>query len=142
MFLENNDPKPVVALIKEKTKIYPYEVGGVGTSIAEFLTGKYKLARITTPSPTVFHEGSGQAMNTIPPNDFSYYEMLNDVVQQEPPTSLDAELMGPMAAIGIVKDKPFSPDERMKKILTEARRQFRKLRAKASSPSRPPGTAP
>jgi Protein of unknown function (DUF1254) len=35
MFLENNDPKPAVALIKEKTKIYPYEVGGVGTSIAE-----------------------------------------------------------------------------------------------------------
>jgi hypothetical protein len=68
----------------------------------------------------VFHEGSGQVMNTIPPNDFSYYEMLNDVVQQEPATSLDPELMGPVAAIGIVKGKPFSPDERMKKILIEA----------------------
>ena len=59
-------------------------------------------------------------MNTIPPNDFSYYEMLNDVVQQEPATSLDPELMGPLAAIGIVKGKPFAPDARMKKILTEA----------------------
>ena len=59
-------------------------------------------------------------MNTIPPNDFSYYEMLNEVVQQEPATSLDAELMGPLAAIGIVKGKPFAPDARMKKILTEA----------------------
>jgi hypothetical protein len=120
MFLEHNDPKPAVALIKEKTKIYPYEVGGFGTSIAQFLTGKSKLARITSPPPTVFHEGSGQVMNTIPPNDFSYYEMLNDVVQQEPATSLDPELMGPVAAIGIVKGKPFSPDERMKKILIEA----------------------
>ena len=55
----------------------------------------------------MFHEGSGQVMNTIPPNDFSYYEMLNDVVQQEPATSLDPELMGPVAAIGIVKGKPF-----------------------------------
>ncbi len=59
-------------------------------------------------------------MNTIPPNDWTYYEMLNEVVQQEPATSLDPELMGPIAAIGIVKGKPFAPDARMKKILTEA----------------------
>ena len=73
-----------------------------------------------TPPPTVFHEGSGKVMNTIPPNDFTFYEMLNEVVQQEPATSLDPELMGPVAAIGIVKGKPFAPDARMKKILTEA----------------------
>ena len=41
-------------------------------------------------------------------------------MQQEPATSLDPELMGPLAAIGIVKGKPFAPDARMKKILTEA----------------------
>jgi hypothetical protein len=68
----------------------------------------------------VFHEGTGKAFSTIPPNDFSYYEMLNEIVQQEPATALDAELMGPLAAIGIVKGKPFAPDARMKKILTEA----------------------
>ena len=28
--------------------------------------------------------------------------------------------MGPMAAIGIIKGKPFAPDERMKRIMTEA----------------------
>ena len=27
---------------------------------------------ITPPPPTVFHEGSGKVMNTIPPNDFSF----------------------------------------------------------------------
>ena len=68
----------------------------------------------------MFHEGSGKVMNTIPPNDFSFYEMLNEIVQQEPATSLDPELMGPLAAIGIIKGKPFAPDARMKKILTEA----------------------
>ena len=56
-----------------------------------------------------FHEGSGKVLNTIPPNDCSFFEMLNEVVQQEPATSLDPELMGPIAAIGIVKDKPFRP---------------------------------
>jgi hypothetical protein len=119
-FLENNDPKPVVEVIKKTTRIYPYEAGGLGTSVAEFLTGKYKIAKITPPPPTVFHEGSGKVMNTIPPNDFSFYEMLNEIVQQEPATAYDPELMGPLAAIGIIKGKPFAPDARMKKILTEA----------------------
>jgi hypothetical protein len=59
-------------------------------------------------------------MNTIPPNDWTFYEMLNEVVQREPATALDPELMGPIAAIGIVKGKPFAPDARMKKIMTEA----------------------
>jgi hypothetical protein len=120
-FLENkNDPKPAADLIRKFTKIYPYDAGGVGTSIAEFLSGKAKFGRLVSPPATVFHEGSGKVINTIPPNDFSYYEMLNEVVQQEPTTSLDPELMGPLAAIGIVKGKPFAPDVRMKKILTEA----------------------
>ncbi len=120
-FLTNNsDPKPTVERIKKFTKVYPYNAGGVGTPIAEFLAGKAKLGRITSPPPTVFHEGSGKVMNTIPPNDWTYYEMLNAVVQQEPATALDPELMGPIAAIGIVKGKPFAPDARMKKILTDA----------------------
>lgn len=120
-FLDNgNDPKPVVERIKKFTKVYPYSPGGVGTPIAEFLAGKAKLGPISPPPATVFHEGSGKVMNTLPPNDWTYYEMLNEVVQQEPATSLDPELMGPIAAIGIVKGKPFAPNTRMKKILTDA----------------------
>jgi hypothetical protein len=120
-FLENkSDPKPAAEAIRKFTKVYPYEAGAVGTPIAEFLAGKTRLAGITPPPPTLFHEGSGKVMNTIPPNDFSYFEMLNEVVQQEPATALDPELMGPLAAIGIIKGKPFAPDARMKKILTEA----------------------
>lgn len=120
-FLENkNDPKPAVKVIREHTKIYPYKPGGFGTPIAEFLAGKVPLDRVTPPPPTVFHEGSGKVMNTVPPGDSSYFESLNEVVQQEPATSLDPELMGSLAAIGIVKGKPFAPDARMQKILQEA----------------------
>ena len=119
-FMENNDPKPAVAAIRRYTKVYPYEAGGLGTSVAEFLTGKVRLGKITPPPPTVFHEGTGKVMNTIPPNDFSFYEVLDDLVQREPATSLDPELMGPLAAIGIIRGQKFAPDARMKKILTEA----------------------
>lgn len=120
-FLENHsDPKPAVEEIKKYTKVYSYEAGGVGTPIADFLDGKASLGRVTPPPATVFHDGSGKVMNTLPPNDWTFYEMLNEIVQNEPATSLDAELMGPIAAIGIVKGKPFAPDARMKKIMTEA----------------------
>ena len=120
MFMENDDPAPAAAAIRKFTRIYPYEAGGVGTSIAGFLAGRAGLGRITAPPETVFHEGSGTVMNTIPPNDFSYFELLNELVQQEPATALDPELMGPIAAIGIVKGKPFAPDARMRRILTDA----------------------
>ena len=46
--------------------------------------------------------------------------MINENVQDEPADSYDVELAGQLAAIGIVKGKPFKPDERMKKILTDA----------------------
>ena len=120
-FLENkSDPKPAAERIRKFTKVYPYEAGGYGTPIAEFLEGKAPFGKITPAPATVFHEGSGKVMNTIPPNDWSYFEMLNEIVQEEPATSLSPELMGPIAALGIVKGKPFAPDARMKKIMTEA----------------------
>lgn len=117
---DHRDPKPVAETIRRFTKVYPYEPGGVGTSLAEFLAGKAPLGRVAPPPPTVFHEGSGKVMNTVPPNDWTFFEMLNEVVQQEPATTLDPELMGPLAAIGIVKGKPFAPDARMKAIMAKA----------------------
>lgn len=116
---DHKDPKPVVDVILAHTKVYPYEPGGLGTPLAEFLAGKAPIAPLKEPAPTVFHEGSGTVMNTLPPNDWTFFEMLNEVVQEEPDTALDPELMGPIAALGIVKGKPFAPDGRMKKLMAE-----------------------
>jgi hypothetical protein len=129
-FLENNDPKPAAAMIKKTLKVYPYVPGGYGTSIASALEGNATLLRtqdhkldfsFLKPQPPVkFVEGTGKVMNTIPPSDFSYFEMINDIVQKEPADALDPEIAGSLAAIGIVKGKPFNPDARMKKILIDA----------------------
>jgi hypothetical protein len=130
MFLEDNDPKRPVELLKKTLKIYPYQPGGFGTSIATALEGKAHLLRspdgkldwafLRPHPPAMFVEGSGKVMNTVPPNDFSYFEMIDELVQREPAEALDPEIMGSLAAIGIVKGKPFNPDARMRKILTEA----------------------
>jgi hypothetical protein len=58
--------------------------------------------------------------NTIMPNDFSFYESLNALIQEEPLDFIDPETRGQIASIGIVKGKSFKPDARMKKLLTEA----------------------
>jgi hypothetical protein len=119
-FMENSDPKPTVALIKNTLKIYPYTPGGYGTSIATALEGKVRLEPNPPIAATKFIEGSGKSFNTIPPNDFTYFEMIDKLVQMEPATSFDSELLGQLSAIGIVKGKSFNPDARMKKILTDA----------------------
>lgn len=63
---------------------------------------------------------TGKAISTVYPTDFRFWELLDQVVQKEPSESLDPVSLGFFASVGIEKGKPFAPDERMKKILTEA----------------------
>jgi hypothetical protein len=114
------DPAPTVDRIKEQLKIYPYAPGGIGSSIGAYLTGKGPLGQAATPKSPRFVEGTGMAINTISPNDFGHYEMLDALVQLEPAEALDTELAGQFAAIGIVKDEKFAPDARLRKTLEEA----------------------
>jgi hypothetical protein len=80
----------------------------------------YPLAAAKDPPPTEFIDSSGASYNTISPNDFGFFEDLNQLIQKEPLASLDPETRGLVASIGIVKGKPFEPDARMKRLLTEA----------------------
>jgi len=119
-YLVKNDPKPAVEIVKRTMKIYPYTPGGFGTSIATALEGNIRLAVNPSVPATKFVEASGKSFNTIPPSDYSFFEMINANVQQEPADSYNPELAGQLAAIGIVKGKEFKPDARMRKILTDA----------------------
>ena len=118
--LVGNDPKPAVENIKRTIKIYPYRPGAFGSSIAQALDGSVRIAGEPKIPDTKFIEASGRSFNTIPPSDYGFFEMINENVQKEPATSYDVELSGQLAAIGIVHGKPFKPDERMKKILSDA----------------------
>jgi len=100
-FLVNGDPKPAAETIKKTLRIYP-------------------LAQAGSPPETVFINASGKYFNTIHAMDFTFFEEVNQVVQEEPNDATDPETLGLLASIGIEKGKPFAPDERMKKILTDA----------------------
>jgi len=101
-FLVDGDPEPGVDLVKKYTKIYP---------LAD--------AAKTHP-PLKFVNMTGKPFNTVYPTDYRFWKLLNQVVQEEPKDSLDQIRLGYFQSIGIEKGKPFEPDERMKKILTEA----------------------
>jgi hypothetical protein len=90
-----------VAAIKKNLKIYP-------------------LAQAANPPVTKLNNVFGIPHNTIHANDFHFYEEVNEIVQEEPSEALDPEMLGLLASIGIEKGKPFNPDARMKKILTDA----------------------
>ena len=64
-----------------------YTPGAYGTSIATLLEGEVKPGPATPIPPTKFIEASGKSFNTIPPNDFPFVEMVNELVQMEPATS-------------------------------------------------------
>ncbi len=93
--------KPAVENITSNLKVYP-------------------LKDAANPVATEFVNLSNKAFNTVFPSDFSYFEALNQVIQDEPIDAISPEVRGAIAAIGIVKGQPFAPDERMKALLAEA----------------------
>jgi hypothetical protein len=99
--LVDGDPAPAATASKEMFRIYP-------------------LGHEADAPPMRFINGSGVAMNTIHANDFHFYEEIDQIIQEEPASAMDAETMGLLASIGLEKGRPFAPDARMRAILTEA----------------------
>ena len=80
----------------------------------------YPLATADNPRETRFVDFAAASFNGIHSNDFTFFEEVNAIVQEEPAGALDAERAGQLAAIGIVKGQPFSPDEHQRSILDQA----------------------
>ena len=60
-FMVDDDPAPTVELIKRTLKLYPYDPGGWGTSVATLLAGAHGLPRPPAQVPeTTFVEGAGR----------------------------------------------------------------------------------
>lgn len=82
----------------------------------------YPLANEAAPLPMSYIDATGKSFDSTPPNDIRYFEMLADLVQQEPGPAIDPENSGMMQTLGIQKGKAFAPDTRLKTILDEAAR--------------------
>ena len=85
-------------------------------------TRSYPLAAAGDPPEAEFLNFAGTELDLIHRNDFSFYEEVSTLVQEEPADALDPELAGQLAAIGIIKGQPFTPDARLRAILDNAAR--------------------
>jgi hypothetical protein len=119
-FMIDNDPAVPLEAIRSGFRVSPYVPGAQGTAVASFLAGGAPLGAAQPVPETQFIEASGLEMNTVFPNDYSFWETINELVQEEPPEAGDPELLGLLASVGIVHGKPFEPDDRMRKVLEEA----------------------
>jgi hypothetical protein len=80
----------------------------------------YPLSEAANPETTEFVNVSNNAFNTVFPSDFSYFDILDEIIQEEPIEAISPDMRGAIAAIGIVKGQTFAPDDRMTALLTEA----------------------
>jgi len=97
---------------------------GVGNQAVDWFKQHLKVYPLSNASRAgKFLNGTGDGTNSLVPEDGSAFEMLNEIVQYEPTELFDAEQLGRLATLGIVKGKPFDPDERMQRILDQGARQ-------------------
>lgn len=100
-FLVDGDPRPGIERGKAHLRIYP-------------------LAQADNPPQPRFVNVSEKPCNFIGPSDYTAFEALNQVIQDEPVEATDPNTRGLLASIGIKKGQPFAPDARLRTILEEA----------------------
>lgn len=100
-FLVDGKPDAAVRLFTNGVKVYP-------------------LSQRDAPPVMDWLSASGAEINTVHANDVTFYDEVAQVIAKEPVDVVDPETRGLLASIGITKDAPFTPDERMRSILTDA----------------------
>jgi hypothetical protein len=70
--------------------------------------------------PMEFPDASGVPANLLPPSDGGAFDQLKVLVDEEPDTLADPDWRGMLAAIGIERGKPFTPDGEARAILDAA----------------------
>jgi len=104
------DPKNLTPAVEhlEMTKIYPLN-GEAGAK------------------PMKFPDASGVPVDMLPISDGSAFEQLKLLVDKEGENLAGPDWLGMLAAIGIVKDKPFTPDTSARLILDRAAKAAYKM---------------
>ncbi len=94
------DPKQLAAPVKvmQQTRIYP-------------------LGKRESAMPMQFPNASALPANMLYPNDGSAFDMLARFIDHEYADPADMEMRGVLAALGIQKGQPFSPDSRTRALL-------------------------
>jgi hypothetical protein len=100
----------------------------------------YPLAKAADQPKMEFLNGSGQAIDTIHSDTITFYEALALLVDEEPADVFTPLERGYMQSVGIEKGKKFAPDEKGRRLLSEAARAAAAIARANSFASRDPDT--
>jgi len=80
----------------------------------------YPYAQRERPPQTEILDAGTKAWSGLPPRGMEYWERVDDVIQREPVEPRDIFFHAMLRPLGLEKGKPFEPDARQRKILTDA----------------------
>lgn len=80
----------------------------------------YPASRLSDPSPTRVVRPDGRPWSGTQPRGIAYWEAVARLVNDEPVHERDRITVASLEHLGIVKGRPFQPDERQRRILEEA----------------------
>ncbi|MFI7838855.1 DUF1254 domain-containing protein [Pseudomonas asiatica] len=99
-YKDPNDTSPAVALLKQ-SRIYP-------------------LGHKDGAKAMQFPDASGRDLNMLPRSDFSAFEQLKQIVDDEGGNLTGPDWLGMLASVGITSNQPFSPDSHTRELLSAA----------------------
>jgi hypothetical protein len=79
----------------------------------------YPYARRDNPPKMEIFDAGTKAWSGLPPRGMEYWERLDEVIQREPLEARDIFFHAMLRPLGLEKGKPFKPDARQTKILTD-----------------------
>jgi hypothetical protein len=103
-------------------------------------TRAYPLGKQASAAAMVFPNASEKPADMLVTQDISYFENLKRFIDYEPVDREDFAMRGMLASLGIVKGRPFEPDERMQAILNRAADVAWKMASAQRYERRIPGT--
>jgi hypothetical protein len=80
----------------------------------------YPYSQREHPPKQKFLTPAGKTWLQAQPRGFEYWQLLSDIINQEPVQERDRIMMATLKPLGIEKGKTFQPDARQKKILEDA----------------------
>ena len=80
----------------------------------------YPYAQHTNPPKVEILDVGTKAWSGLPPRGMDYWQRVDDLIQREPIESHDIFFHAMLRPLGLEKGKPFKPDDRQTKILTDA----------------------
>jgi hypothetical protein len=83
----------------------------------------YPLSAAANPPATVYTDASGVLFDATIPYDHRFFAHLDKVIQREPWLERDRAMIDTLATLGIVKGKPFQPDQRTNARLDAAAKE-------------------